>query len=124
MSILLNQFDKMNCKFDEQKSEIKEIKSNFNDKFNEQNNEIKLMRDEIKQQSFDFNKHINEINTRLDTFAEQVLESISSSCEKRIDEMNKNSECKFNQILNKKLDDNVRGMTNINDCLLCTSRCV
>ena len=47
--------------------------------------------------------------THLDVYKrqEQILESVSSSCEKKIDEMNKNFERKFNQILNKKLDDKV-----------------
>ena len=95
----------------EQKNEIKEIKSSFNEKldeqnsrFNEQNIKFDIqnskfdeIRDEIKQQNFDFNNHIKEINTCFDTIKEQVLESISSSCEKKIDEMNKNlKSIKFN----------------------------
>ena len=53
------------------------------------------------------NKRLNEIDTRLNTVEEEILESISSSCEKKTDEMNKNLERKFNQILNKKLDDKI-----------------
>ena len=90
----------------EQKNEIKQIKSSFSEKLDEQNSKFEEIRNEMKQQNSDFNKHIKEIDTRLDTFTEQIVESISSSCEKKIDEMNKNLEHKFNQILNKKLDDN------------------
>ena len=43
---------------------------------------------------------------------EQVIKSINNNCEKMANETNKNLECKFNQILNKKLDDNVTNISN------------
>ena len=53
----------------EQKSEIKEIKSNFNDKFNEQNNEKKLMREDVyKRQVRSLLKNFENINTNNQTF--------------------------------------------------------
>ena len=76
---------------------------------------------------------MNEINTCCDNMTEQIIESISNNCEKKINEMNKNLDRKLNQIINKKLGNSVRDMTNNNNgkivevvafCLLYTSRCV
>ena len=105
-------------KFDKLSSDVSEVKSSFdiqNSKFDVINSRF----DEINTQNAKFevnmNKRLNEMDECFDTIKDQILESISSSCEKKIDEMNKNLERKFNQILNKKLDDKVIVMTNIDD---------
>ena len=82
-------------KFDEQKSEIKKINSNFNTKFEE-------VKDEIKQQNFNFNQHINEIRTRCDQIKEQIIESVSQKFDKqnaRVDDI-------INNFKINKVDDN------------------
>ena len=69
MSILLNQFDRMNCKSDEQKSEIKEIKSSFDEKFKEQNTKFDTLSGDINnrfnEQNKKFDDKLNEINVKL-----------------------------------------------------------
>ena len=67
-------------KFDEQNNKFEEIKSNFNEKLNEQNNEIKSnfneklneIRDEIKQQNFDINKSLEEVSEHFSVIVKQV----------------------------------------------------
>ena len=79
MSFLQQQFNIINCRFDvndinmnEQKNEIKEMKSSFKDKLNEQNSKFDEIRNEIKQQNFNFSKQVNEFNTRCDGIKEQI----------------------------------------------------
>ena len=66
-------FEEQNIKFDVQNSKFNEIYNSFNEITNE-----------IKQQGFDFNQHLKQIDTRFDTITEQILESISSNCEKKL----------------------------------------
>ena len=86
-----------------------------NSKFDEQNSKFDEMNTQNVKFEINMNKHLNEIDTHLNTVKEQILESISSSCEKKIDEMYKNLEGNLNQIMNKKLGDNVIVKTNINN---------
>ena len=107
MKTISDNLSSVNVKFDVQ-----------NSKFDEQNSKYDIMNTQIVKFESNMNKRMNEIDERFSTFKDQIVESINSSCEKKFDEMNKNLEVKLNQILNKKLDDNVIG------CLLYTSRCV
>ena len=94
-------------------AKLDEVNTKMNNKLNEQHNEIKLIRNEIKHQNFSMNQHY-ETNTRCNNMKEQIIESISNNC-KKINEMNKRLDRKLNQIMNKKVSDSVRNMTNNNN---------
>ena len=119
-------FDDQNNKFDEQKSEVNKINNNFNGKFDEvnsrfdisdskMNDQINEIKNEIKQQNFSINQHIHETNVRYENMTEQIIESISNHCEKKINEMNKNLDRKLDQIINKKLGNSVRDLRDNNN---------
>ena len=109
---LSGDINKMNSNFNN-KFDIQN--KNFDDKFEIQNRKFdEMITQNVKFES-NMNKRLNEIDERFSTFKDQIVESINSSCEKKFDEMNKNLEVKLNQILNKKVGDNVISMTNINN---------
>ena len=87
--------EKQNVKLEEQKSEIKEIKSNFNDKCNEQNNKfdarfdeqndkiknnfsekLNEMRDKMKQQNVYINKSLEKVSAMVIQVQDEINESI------------------------------------------------
>ena len=99
-------FDKIDRRFDVKLNEQNDkIKSNFDDRFNE-------IRDEIKQENFKLSEQVNVTNTNFNNMKEQIIKSINNNCEKMVNEVNKNLDRKLNQIMNKKLDDNVTNISN------------
>ena len=97
-----SRFDVSDINMNEQKSEIKEIKSNFNDKFDEQNNKFNARFDEQN------NEIKNNFSEKLNEIRDEIIESIGHVFDKQIN----------------RIGDTINTFTKNKVCLLYTSRCV